>query len=44
MSGYQVNDGNMAGLTNLQKIAIFALKRQRDNYYKSNKAILASLG
>jgi len=44
MSGYCINDGSMTGLTRLQKIAILCMKQHRDKYYKSNKAILASLG
>ena len=44
MAGYKINNGNMTGLTNLQKIAILCMKKHRDEYYTDNKAILASLG
>ena len=44
MTGYKINDGNIKGLTQLQKTAILCMKHERDKYYMENKAVLASLG
>ena len=44
IAGYQINNGDMNGLTYLQRNAILCMKKHRDKFYKSNKAILATLG
>ena len=44
IAGYKINNGNMSGLTNLQKIAIHIMKMERDKYYGDNKAIFTTGG
>lgn len=44
MAGYHLNNGNMDGLTNLQKNAIIIMKNERDKYYAKNKALLTTGG
>ena len=44
IAGYKLNNGDMAGLTNLQKSAILIMKNERDRYYGNNKAIFTTGG
>ena len=44
MAGYKLNNGSMAGLTNLQKTAIIIMKNEKDKYLARNKAILTTGG
>ena len=44
IAGYHLNNGDMAGLTNLQKTAIIIMKDERDKYYAKHKAILTTGG
>ena len=44
IAGYKLNNGDMAGLTNLQKLAVIIMKKERDKYYGENKAILTTGG
>ena len=38
-AGYRINNGNMSGLTQLQKYAILVMDNERLKWAKSNKAI-----
>ena len=44
IAGYKLNNGDMTGLTNLQKLAVIIMKKERDKYYGENKAILTTGG
>ena len=44
MTGYKLNNGNISGLTNLQKLAVLCMKQHRDMFYKDNKAFLVTTG
>lgn len=44
IAGYHLNNGEMKGLTNLQKSAIIIMKEERDKYYAKNKAIFTTGG
>lgn len=44
IAGYHLNNGDMGGLTNLQKTAIIIMRNERDKYYAKNKAILTTGG
>lgn len=44
IAGYKLNNGNMQGLTNLQKQAIITMKEERDKYFAENKALFTTGG
>lgn len=44
IAGYKLNNGNMQGLTNLQKQAILIMKTERDKYFADNNALFTTGG